>query len=1183
MGRPANRGAVNLALAAVILVAVVAALVWWMNQDEAQGTATRPNASGQQPPATPADSGENPSGNSAPDPNAGIRTGDPATLPTPAAANQDSDAAPADLPPAPQSHILTIDGEPVPLAFQKESKLPDPAAPRTEFAITVTGRVIDTGGKPVAGATVTADASVMHPAANQTPGQGAVYHVRATHSDCAITEGNPVTSDRNGDYSIHVKGWFETPVGSQHKWASFQLSARTESLAPVKSRIIGNMSKEDFPESTAGVELVVGTLASVDGRVVWADTGTAAEGASVALMRPYVSELRQDPSHFIVQATPPAPLVRQVTGEDGAFRFDGVADGEYLCWAVVPGMAHSQWRYRRGQPPEPPMQAAKVMIKDGAPVGGLRIEVFREMRVIFRTKPEIEDVPGIGMYDKRKLGQGSGRTPEEVDPRRGTTQGPLAMPDWKAVRQPDGSFAVAGLTPDHARLWVFARGYRPAMAALVPEPGRDFDAGVIELDLGHMIEGRVTDSMERPLEGAVVGVSPDWQYVDSLAPTRQFAASATTDRMGQYRITGLDKGLHHVICRLAGYQPMDAFAEPNNVTPAVVNFTLPKADAVVVGSIEWGAGGPPKFGLAERSPATRFGVTVPNTVTAVLADNPVAKRIKQGQPMPGFHATPGRIDIPVKEDWTFRAELMPGAYKFVFAHNQEVATQEQTLTSGTEAAVLFRMGQVSTLSGTVYGQNGLPLPHAKVQVYGPGRQNVMQDLSSRSGLAAEVATDGAGRYEASGLKGGKYLVWLPEYPELQHNPLRTHGSSPTVMLSLGSESTLDIRLDQGPVGAVVWLEVTANGEPCRIDFWMHGLTLDPALERGVRHPGFFVLPDGRAVATGVPAGNHRVTVQLLIPGKGHPGSSPSDVVEFTVRPGDTSVTVRHNARIAALSGKVAIPADSGLAGRDIVVQITRISTDGNGTSLGFNRIARVAADGTFTEDPFAHGRYRFEVSAKGFATSKKEVDIYGDVFVPLEMGPRSGTIVLEFGGLEDVQDAEAIEDFRSGDHGRGAEILDGAGDNALQGRNRRVDMGEFFAKGSLRIPEVAPGTVSVRLLHAMAELFETKLDVPGGGEVTLKVTFRIGPKLTLTLPASDVPANHKGYVHVFVRREGSDENFGAVVLRPQPDGSMSGTCHARAPGTFTLVSTGGTISEGTATVTLSRGSEVSHTIRLASR
>lgn len=1162
-------------VAAVVALLLAGVGVWWLLQDD-----TEPQPS----PATPAVGQENPNprqsrptggGQSRADGRSESGIGN-------AQSTNRTDQVPADTQPAapepatlrpPVPRQLTVDGEAFPDELLNRIPPAGPDSDSVDFSTMVTGVVRDAAGNPVAEALVWADTeSEGLGRMSQNHGNGK-YERRMRQGAGMLTGNTQTRSGDDGSYHLRLTGRMNRRKDTGMASLAFTVHARKDSLLPQISCTVnysGMFPNPPVPESFTGLDLTVALrTGSVAGRVVWASSGEACPGAAVALMRDDLTALQAQSvridasSHTGMTLPATVPLMR--ASKDGDFHFKGVPDGEYLCWAVEPGMAHSAWRLQYDSLPDGTRQASKLTVRNGEAVSQVTLEIPRLASLRFRTSPVLDAVPGVRLA-ARSLQESWSRT------------GVQAQEKWKPAPEVGGGYMIPRISPLHKFLVVIVPGYLAAEAPIVHDNGLDIDLGTIELDLGGAIGGRVVDETGRPMPGADVVAAADMGMGDlsRFGQSPMFSTVSAND--GTFRLTGLDIQVRHTIgASLEGYHEGKALVSPRPAANAAeVVLTLARADAVVFGRVEFAEG--------HLAAATNF-MTFPGGlrptgrfVFAIDAESQAGKDLRPGRST--IHNNAEVITLPVATDWTFRKQFKPGKYKLVFTHGSETKILEAEAVAGQETEVVFRFGERSGIRGKVIGTDGNPLEGARVVLYGPtsstGQMAYAMDPRVQAGT---VQTDRDGLFHFPSLKPGSYLAWLPDHVTLQHHPDSMQSRSQRVKLADGADGEAVIDLSKPPVGAVVYMTLALNGVPQPSFGPRIAINQDA---RRTEHPGFFRLADGTMLAVGVPEGRHSVSYSVIV--STPRTSGVNGTVAFDVPPGAKEVRVHHDVVTATLSGTVVIPGGTQVSTSEIRVIPWGLTGPGGASTGSGASIIQVGEDGSFSKPNISHGWYRIEVRAPGFQPSNTEVEITKDTHVTLRLGDPAATIRLEYTGFSPELPPESVELAAERASAMEIVIRDSANNNAIgtpPSKSQPPHAPSLYLTGSMDIPNVTPGTVTVYVVHPMAEAFTAEVAAVSGQTTTVKVGFRLAPKLTLTLPASDVPPPAgRESVHIIVRREPTGGRMCIITLNRQADGSFSGSEYVPASGTAYLYTTAATVTPETASVTLAPGSSVSHTIRM---
>jgi len=1067
---------------------------------------------------------------------------------------------------------LTVDGEEIPEELLNRTAPPSGEFEVVEYSTTVTGVVRDAAGNPVARAETWAD-SVSVGVGRVSRNLGTSRFVYQSNQGAgSLMPSASAKSGEDGRYRLEILATVRKSETIGLISLSFSVHAKTDSLMPMTSRTVtvrGAHPAVQVPAEFSGMDLTVAARGgSVAGKVVWANSGEVCPDAGVALTRDDWGSLppvgKVDAWSFTGHTLPSTvPVVRAENG--GAFKFEKVPDGEYICWAVEPGRTHSQWRYLYENPPEGTRQAARVTVRSGLAVTGVELALIRLPSLTFRTEPVLDVVPGVKL-----LTRSAKDTPSAI-------VGP-AESKWSPQRSPSGIYVINGILPSHKYLCLIVPGYVRVEALITHDDGRDIDLGTIMLDVGGVIDGKVIDETGRPMPGAAVVAEADMGISDLMRRARgseTFTTVSAND--GTFRLTGMDIRVRHTLsAALEGYQEGKALVTPNPLSsPATVVLTIHRATAVVFGRIE----------IADSTALTPGNSrVVPGMPSGkgrfVLAVDAASDSARYLHPQGGtIQNNAHRIDIPVGADWTFRKELKPGKYKVAFSHGSETKVLEVEVVAGQEAEVVFRIGERSGITGKVIGTNGLPLQGAKVVVYGPQEHvGMFVTVIDAGSEAASAISDKDGVFSFEGLKAGRYLVWLPDHPTLQHHPNTEAGRRQQANLQGGNRAEVEIDLSKPPVGAVVYLSVKLNGVPqlnCEPRFAINGD------QRGNTHPGFVLLPDKTLLAVGVPPGSHRATVSISVPSVR--SGSVHGVVPIEVPQSAKEVRIDHDVLTSRLSGTVEVPKDAVLPLSEITVMPYRIMGPGGENAGTATPLLTLDGQWAFSLAHVEHGWYRIEVTARGYQPSVAEVEVTKDTHVTLRLGDLAATVRVEFGGFVPGLSPELLEQVRARTNEMDFQVVNTEGKSALLKQNvrgERLDLKPLLFSTPVEIVGVAAGQVSMTILHPMAEPMVANCFTVSGQTVTVRVTFVLAPKLTLTSPASDSPKDNRELIQVTVRREPTSGRITHVTMKRQPDGSYVGSEYVPALGTLYLTHSSFTVSPETATITLTSGTNVTHAIRL---
>lgn len=444
----------------------------------------------------------------------------------------------------------------------------------------------------------------------------------------------------------------------------------------------------------------------------------------------------------------------------------------------------------------------------------------------------------------------------------------LAPPEGSHVRvfartDVDGRYVLRlASTPDSGRLWAAAPGYRPARVSwTLGEPPATF-----ALRPAATVHGRVVDTEDRPVEGAILKIGRRW--------------ASPTDAKGRFRLEGLRIDL-----------PFELMATAPGFGPTAEQLP-PLKSGQVHGEIR----------VVLKPGRLAFGRVVDSQ------DQPVARARVTLQPKPdreglvvrewqhsleGTTDDTGRFEILDLSPGTYRLEARASGFAPAVVRGVEVGGEGDSADLGT-----LRLDPGARLEGRVTDPTGVPVEGASVE----------PELEGRSYEPQTTSTGPDGRFEIVDLPPDRRLeLWITRdgYAGRRIEGLR----APT-------EQPLEIVLQ--PEGRVEGRVVDANGEPvegARVEvgearrFPEGGTYIEPT----PTHPRGSVVSDaaGRFVVSRLPAG------ELFLRARSRE-YLPSDIRRVEIEPGrvhdDLIFELEHGATIV---GRVVGPEGEAVPGASV--------------------------------------------------------------------------------------------------------------------------------------------------------------------------------------------------------------------------------------------------------------------------
>ncbi len=324
--------------------------------------------------------------------------------------------------------------------------------------------------------------------------------------------------------------------------------------------------------------------------------------------------------------------------------------------------------------------------------------------------------------------------------------------------------------PAHVSLGAFAAGFGPSPLVDLDTVDTDTQPVSVTLQLvaaGGDLEGRVLDSLGRPVEGARVGVGTKPRFLDyrgERAIEQWSVRSTLTDERGRYRLPGLRAGAAPIACMKEGFGIGRATCEVREGDLVEQDIRLARA-ATIHGAVTRGDGEP-----------------FAGALVRVYDSEPGLSFLAGGQidwdEMFGHFATvaddTGRYELKGITPGTVHAFVQPGG-RFLADGPVVHARAVLEVPSGARVEWSPTVSEGRTLEGVVYYRDGRPMPNVFLTLTdeNDGKQHVqtndrdgafrfvnLDDTSYSVRVQMWDAPDGAPPLQATGLRPGQGRVEL---------------------------------------------------------------------------------------------------------------------------------------------------------------------------------------------------------------------------------------------------------------------------------------------------------------------------------------------------------------------------------------------------------------------------------------
>lgn len=588
--------------------------------------------------------------------------------------------------------------EEVPVKVEQPVEAPaagpdDPSA----FALALSGFVRTPGGDPVGGARVEVG---LIPAGSDRDGE--FVNVIAVHT---------VTTP-DGAYSLRIPG--------ARDGDDVNVVVSHASYAPVATFLKAR-------EGAMTRDFTLGWTGQVSGVVVHDADGSPIAGATVELE--YLEGKDRD------------TVFRGRAAMDGAFSIGGLAHGMYAVSAYGKALSSRVNASVEGLP-RPVQKASKmVRLREGANSSAdneLRLAAFATLS--FRLKPPAGGTVFVA------LGKGSDGFVQSY----GHWGVPLDASE-------DGVYRADWLKGEHRTVSIKASGYAQTSVRISPRDGEDLDIGVIDLETGRTLAGRVVDENGRPVAGAELELEVDVELPFQPPPgtrAKQPKGTATSQSDGSFVMQAVSPGSYEIISRHAEQGMVrQKVSVPMANDPRPVTIVMPRA-GVVFGTLPPSPAG----GAVEATDA------LANTVFMVSGEE---FRVRNALTMnPGFLrflAMGSAVKAGVNDDGSYEVTgVTPGVYLAIGNRHGAYACKSMvTVVAGGRTRVDFDWQEdTGVISGRVTDDAGGPVDGLKVYL----SRNPRAVSMGGGGQNIETVTDASGNYSFTGILAGRAVVYHARDP-----------------------------------------------------------------------------------------------------------------------------------------------------------------------------------------------------------------------------------------------------------------------------------------------------------------------------------------------------------------------------------------------------------------------------------
>jgi len=661
---------------------------------------------------------------------------------------------------------------------------------------------------------------------------------------------------------------------------------------------------------------------------------------------------------------------RALTDAEGRFHLTGLSPGESHQLTVTSAGFSTAIEELSGLRPFKPGPDLRIVLRKSRPAHGWTVDV--------RERP-------IAGAEVTVSAANDGRVPQRRQPR--------ALASQRAITAEDGRFETADVPASRIDLTVKKEGFAPVtVRGIEVPPGKEpVDLGTVILERGVAIEGRVSDSEQRPIAGVAVSLIRELGHHERtlVAQARRRKPHAETDAAGRFAVKDLSRGDKvDLVVHGSGYLPswLRGVEAP---TPEPVTIVLEPASRVT-GEVVDGNGEPiaeadvdlespgeddwPGSGASASAVSDDAGSFILEPVRPGKAQIRVFARGFQPAPVMDLEVPAGEaiegLKIVLK-----RGAVLEGR---ILTSDREPVAEARVLAGGSSA--VSDDGGTYRLSGLLLGRQSIEVTHRQYGsvadeleiepgvntldlIFPPGHEVTGQvvDEAGRPEEGARVTLENAlgawqeyralsgedGSFRLSPVADGEYAL------RAEKDAYASFRLSEPVVVSGGPVGDLEVRLARGGsiTGRITGLDFEELAE---VEIWVR---------KGEEGKPGQVNYEGRYEVSHVASGDWLVRASLR-------DGSRQAVKRVTLMPGDDEVSCDLEFGVdLTLSGRV-IYGEEPLAGAHVSLR---------GHDVAAERSVATDHEGRFLLRDLKPGTYRLQAGSSrlGF-THSQELDLFSD-------------------------------------------------------------------------------------------------------------------------------------------------------------------------------------------------------------
>ncbi len=441
------------------------------------------------------------------------------------------------------------------------------------------------------------------------------------------------------------------------------------------------------------------------------------------------------------------------------------------------------------------------------------------------TLPRAASVSGVVKNEDSSVAEGIKVSLAKTDNILDSVSGGKEKKAVKKITDSDGAFFFEDLAPGTYKAFINESGYmRSALSEIELAPGDEYDGIVLVLEKGLSISGRIVDSKEHPLPGAVIKPMPGFNLADlgNFIEDSMYVRKSKSEEDGSFSCDGLKKGTYNLEITRNGITDSSQKGIDAGTTGLVITLKSGGIAGIVVSAVD-------------GEPVRDFRINIEPTGSRDLLDpfgikTKITRSVQNDSGL--FEVSPLRPD---EYKMTIKAGGF-GLYKM-----DDIVIEDGV----TKQGIVVMMAAEASISGLVFDkETGEPVEGARISTQG-GLKGMIEEFTTKD----VVHSDEEGRYRFGNLTAGRARLHVshPNYEPVSLNDI--------ILLDGEAMEGVDIELSRG--GVIHGTVTGAGGRP------VNGANIMASSPTGMFLRSTRTADDGAYELAGFPPGTYIVMLMAM--------------------------------------------------------------------------------------------------------------------------------------------------------------------------------------------------------------------------------------------------------------------------------------------------------------------------------